>query len=173
MMLLIQKDINENGPIEFHDLELIRLEELQAIRRIWVFDKHEFDDSVPAIYEEIMGIPFKDDEWLPHESFGKSEWELLKKVCEEEFPDEELAFEMMYSLIDVESSANGMNNRNNINKELNKVLSSTYYRDEVDALDYYEKKMSRKKNLGGKYNEKFFDGESELSDNGSLEEDEV
>ena len=172
-LLLIQKDINENGPEEFHNLELIRLEEMQAIRRIWVFDKHEFDDTVPAIYEEVMGIPFVDDEWLPHESFGKAEWQLLKQVCEEEFPEEELAFEMMYSLIDVESSATGMNNRSHISKELNKVLSSTYYRDENDALEYYKKKMSRKKSLGGKYNEKFFDGESELTENDSLEEDEA
>ena len=97
----------------------------------------------------------------------------MKQVCEEEFPEEELAFEMMYSLIDVESSATGMNNRSHISKELNKVLSSTYYRDENDALEYYKKKMSRKKSLGGKYNEKFFDGESELTENDSLEEDEA
>lgn len=33
-LLSIQKDINENGPEEFRSLELIRIEELQAIRRI-------------------------------------------------------------------------------------------------------------------------------------------
>lgn len=46
------KDINENGPEEFRSLELIRIEELQAIRRIWVNDKHEFDDALPKIYEK-------------------------------------------------------------------------------------------------------------------------
>ena len=41
-LLEIQKDINENGPEEFADLELITIPELRCIRRIWVFDKHEF-----------------------------------------------------------------------------------------------------------------------------------
>lgn len=54
-LLEIQVDINENGPEEFENLELITLPELRNIRRIWVYDKHEFEDSVPRIYEEVTG----------------------------------------------------------------------------------------------------------------------
>ena len=39
-LLSIQNEINENGPEEFKNLELIRIEELRAIRRIWVNKKH-------------------------------------------------------------------------------------------------------------------------------------
>ncbi len=44
-----------NGPEEFRDLELIQIPELRAIRRNWVYDRHEFDDSLPGIYERVLG----------------------------------------------------------------------------------------------------------------------
>ena len=137
-LLRIQKNINENGPEEFRDLELIRQEELQAIRRIWVRNKHEFDDSLPRIY-------------------GSEEWDILKQVCEELCPDEKLAFEMMYSMIDTENAASGMHQRSTVLDDLQRVVSTTFYRDEKDALDYYTDTMVRKKDLGGRYNEKFLD----------------
>ena len=42
-LLSIQKETHENAPAEFKNLELISLEELRNIRRIWVFEKHEFE----------------------------------------------------------------------------------------------------------------------------------
>jgi DNA sulfur modification protein DndC len=107
-LLEIQKDITTSGPVEFSDLELISMEELRNIRRIWVFDKHEFDDSLPSIYERVTGKKFIDPEWIHIESFGKKEWDILSSVCEELFGEEELAFEMMYTLIDIENRASGL-----------------------------------------------------------------
>ena len=52
-LLTIQKDINENGPEEFSDLELITMPELRNIRRIWVIEKHEFTDTLPTIYQVV------------------------------------------------------------------------------------------------------------------------
>lgn len=154
-LLMIQKNINENGPEEFADLELIRIPELRAIRRIWVNDKHEFDDSLPRIYERVMGKTFDDPEWMESEAFGQEEWEILKRVCEENAPDEELAFEMMYSLVDVENRSSNLNQRSGILEELEKAVGRTFYKNEEDALKYYSDKVLRKKDKGGKYNEKF------------------
>ena len=156
-LLNIQKDINENGPIEFRSLQLIRIEELRAIRRIWVFDKHEFDDAVPRIYEKVYGEVFVDDEWIAPNGFGKEEWDILKEVCNEKFGNEELAFEMMYSLVDIENRSSGLNQRKGISTELEKTIMKTFYKDEEDATKYYMDKMVRKKNYGGNYNEKFLD----------------
>ena len=167
-LLSIQKDINENGPKEFRSLELIRLEELQAIRRIWVNDKHEFDDVLPRIYERVLGKAFVDPTWLHNENFQAEEWDILKKVCSEMYPDEELAFEMMYTLIDVENKASDVNQRKNILDDINKTLAKTFYKDETDATEYYSNMMVRKKENGGKYNEKFLDYqplETEFEDN--------
>ena len=156
-LLQIQRDINTDGPEEYHDLELIRKEELQAIRRIWVFDKHEFDDSLPRIYKEILGVPFDDPTWIREENFGSDEWDVLKQVCQDMYGDEELCFEMMYRLIDVENRASGINDRKGINDRLDAEIQKTFYKNEADALQYYVDRMTRAKGLGGKYREKFLD----------------
>lgn len=172
-LLRIQKNINEEGPEEFQTLELIRIPELQAIRRIWVLEKHEFDDAVPRIYNEVFGKEFVDPNWIHAEGFGKEEWDILQSVCQEMYGDQELVFEMMYSLIDVESNAVGMNQRKGIIDELEKVISKTFYQNEDDAAQYYMDKMERKKEYGGKYNEKFLDyGNKSPKDNKDEEPEE-
>lgn len=171
-LLTIQKDINENGPEEFHNLELIRVPEMQAIRRIWVLNKHEFDDAVPRIYKKVFGKEFEDPEWIAQENFGKEEWDILKDVCEKMYSDQELAFEMMYSLIDVENNASDLKKRKGIVDELEAVISRTFYQNEDDAEQYYMDKMSRKKEYGGKYNEKFLDYGNQMPDEESEEPEE-
>ncbi len=155
-LLQIQNEIKIAGPNEFENLELITIEELRAIRRIWVYDKHEFEDSLPAIYEKVTGIEFSDSEWIGSEAFHKEEWDILRSVCDDIFPQEELAFEMMYSMIDVENRSNILNQRKGILDALERCISHTFYANESDATKYYQDRITRKKELGGKYNEKFF-----------------
>lgn len=157
-LLEIQKEINEDGPEEFRDLELITIPELRVIRRIWVNDKHEFDDSLPGIYYDIFGKEFDDPEWIAPEAFKKEEWDILKEVVEELYPNEELAFEMAYSLIDVENHSNSLNQRKGVADELENCIHKTFYKNEADATQYYLSQVARKKELGGKYNEKALDG---------------
>lgn len=156
-LLEIQKNINENGPEEFSDLELITLQELRNIRRIWVLEKHEFDDSLPRIYKEVTDKDFEDLEWIAPEAFRQEEWEILKDVVKELYPDEELAFEMAYSLIDIENHSNSLNQRKGVSDSLKACIQRTFYKNEEDATEYYLSQVSRKKDLGGKYNEKALD----------------
>ncbi len=58
-LLQMQADINQNGPEEFENLELITIPELIEIRKIWVNENHEFDDSLPKIYEKVLGSLFR------------------------------------------------------------------------------------------------------------------
>ena len=175
-LLEMQVEINVDGPEEFENLELITNEELRAIRRIWVFEKHEFDDSLPAIYESVIGKPFEDPDWVGSETFRKDEWDILKEVCRELCPEEELSFEMMYSLVDVENQASSLNRRKGIVDSLEDCIRHTFYKNEDDATLYYQDKIQRKKDLGGKYNESFFanvqnEGEEFESDPESESED--
>ncbi len=156
-LLEIQKDINENGPKEFRGLELIRIPELRAIRRIWVNEKHEFDDSLPSIYENITGKPLDDPEWIHDDNFGQEEWKILETICKKMYPKEELVFEMMYTMIDLENKAIEVNQRKDILEGLKNTVCKTFYKDEVDATQFYTDIMIRKKEHGGKYNEKFLD----------------
>lgn len=156
-LLEIQKEINENGPEEFQSLELIRIEELRAIRRIWVLEKHEFVDSVPSIYESVLGKAFEDPDWIHLDNFAGDEWAVLKEVCSRMFDDEELAFEMMYSLVDIENRASGLGDRKGILDDIQTAITRTFYQNESDATKYYSARMIRKKQMGGQYNEKFLD----------------
>ena len=134
-LLLIQKMIHEDGPYDYKDYELISIEEMREIRRIWVFEKHEFDDSLPLIYQEVTGNEFSDPTWLRSETFGQEEWSVLKKVCKDLYPEETLSFEMMYSLIDTENRANNMSQRKGLQDALEKCIRTAFYKDEKDATD--------------------------------------
>ncbi|MBP2656985.1 MAG: hypothetical protein H6Q69_17 [Firmicutes bacterium] len=173
-LLEMQKEINETGPEEFSNLELISTPELQQIRRIWVFNKHEFDDSLPKIYEDVMGKKFEDPTWIASETFSKAEWDILKDVCNELHPNEELLFEMLYGLIDIENSSNGLNQRKGILGSLKQCIKQNFYENEDDATQYYSEQVKRKKEYGGKYNEKFLEhimlGGEEFDDSGEEEE---
>lgn len=155
-LLEIQLDINKYGPEEFSDLELITLPELRCIRRIWVFEKHEFTDSLPKIYESVMKRPFSDPEWIGTSAYGHDEWEILRQTCQDLFPDEDLSFELIYSLIDIENQSNSINQRKGILESLESCVKHNFYKNEEDATSYYVRQLERKRNLGGKFNEKFF-----------------
>lgn len=158
-LLIVQKEIQENGPEEYSNLELITNEELRAIRRIWVNEKHEFEDSLPIIYEDVTGVTFDDPEWIVKGNFGRDEWNILKEICEELYPEEELVFEMMYTLIDYEVKGMDINKRSEIFSLINQCIDKTFYKNEEDALHYYTNKMKRKKKMGSSYNKKFLDFE--------------
>ena len=164
-LLQIQVDINQNGPEEFSALELITIPELVEIRRIWVNEKHEFDDVLPEIYEEVIGVPFPDNSLYKVSSFGKHEWDVLEDVCEthntttyDENSQEEQLFELMYTLIDIESKSSTMNNRKGILEQIEKTLKQNFYKNEDDAKKYYFDRTKRKKDLGGKFDKRAFEG---------------
>ena len=86
---------------EVKNVCLIRQEELQNIRNIWLNEKHEFEDSLPKIYYDVTGNVYEDDLIVQNRYYSKEEWDLLKLVCKEEFPDEELMLELQSSLLDI------------------------------------------------------------------------
>jgi DNA sulfur modification protein DndC len=80
-LLRAQKYIRRNAPPEIQEILLISREELEEIRRIWVVDKHELEDSLPKIYrdatgEEYPGCPLDDNLML-----GELEMHELEEIC--------------------------------------------------------------------------------------------
>ena len=53
-----QRHVRASGPEIVRDIDLITVEELEAIRRIWVVEKHEIEDALPRIYEKAAGEPY-------------------------------------------------------------------------------------------------------------------
>lgn len=166
-LLQMQIDINEHGPEGFDYLELITIPELIEIRKIWVAENHEFDDSLPVIYERVMVKPFPDKSVYTSTSFKKKEWDLLRRICEPQANDDEtLLFEMMYTLIDIESKSNLMNNRKGILDQIERTIKKNFYRDADDASNYYFERIKRKKEHGAKYTDNILpETEEEFEDN--------
>ena len=65
--------------------------------------------------------------------------------------------ELVSSLIDLEVEANGMAERKDILKKIDTCIRKNFYKNEQDAEKYYSYKLSRQRDMDGKYNEKFFE----------------
>ena len=50
---------NPQTPEPVRTIDLITLDELREIRRLWVIEKHEIEDVLPVIYLEEMGEKFR------------------------------------------------------------------------------------------------------------------
>jgi DNA sulfur modification protein DndC len=57
-VLEAQAHIRAHGPREMRSIELITPAELAEIRRLWVLEKHELEDSLPGIYQQCLGEPY-------------------------------------------------------------------------------------------------------------------
>jgi DNA sulfur modification protein DndC len=104
------------------DITLISLEELSEIRRIWLEEKHEFDDSLPRIYQEVTGEEFKDPRPGADLSLlGSDEWTVLEEVC----VDDEMHLELMAKLLDTERQFRKMSRRIGIYESLEKCFATS------------------------------------------------
>lgn len=137
--------IHEIGPEEIADVPLITMDELRYIRKLWLDEKHEFDDSLPRIYEEETGRKFDDPAIKTNKFYGNDEWELLREVCTELYSDETLLPEMQARILDIEAKSSTMVRRRNIKKGIEDEIKYCYYKDEQDAV---EMARLRRKRIG-------------------------
>jgi DNA sulfur modification protein DndC len=134
-VLSAQVKVRQNAPDEFKDINLITPEELSEIRRIWLEEKHEFDDSLPRIYQEVTGEVFKDlrvgaDEKL----LGNDEWETLAEIC-----DDEMHLELMSKLLDTERQFYTKNRRLGIYDSLAKCFDTSSRSKEEAIANAHQK----------------------------------
>lgn len=125
-LLSIQKSLQDGG----HDIELIRFEELQAIRQHWLRDPNEPDwaDELPRIYAEVY--PENQVTWIENDAgaFTEPDAELLAKLGEADGTPAEL----IMKLIEVELSSTGLAQRRGIITRLESVLKKDW--DEFDDV---------------------------------------
>lgn len=144
-LLKAQTQIRQNAPEDMRDITLISDDELSEIRRIWLEEKHEFDDSLPKIYEKITGEPFQDSRVaVSKKMLGSDEWEILKEMCS----PEPMYLELMSKLIGTESYY--YVKRRGIFEALDNCFESSA-RDEGDAIDnaHYQRDLKVAAGDGG------------------------
>jgi len=146
-LLEVQEEVRHHGPPEVGDLELISLAELEEIRRIWVVDKHEFEDILPAVYQEVTSRPYPGrplDEALP---LGAVEIELLAGIC----GDDRLHFETVRALLDIERRHRNQLRRAGLFTALEKAITQGFYTDEDDAVAYHNRRKEIRSGSGSAY----------------------
>jgi DNA sulfur modification protein DndC len=118
-LLEAQKSVREHGPNP--DMMLILPEELFEIRRIWMTQKSDWDDSVAKIYKEVTGQTL---DWTKDDlgAFSKEEQDILKKICDAK----KLPLRLVTKLIDVEQQMQGMTKRSSVYNRLGEVLSEDW-----------------------------------------------
>ena len=82
-VLRAQIHVRKNGPPEVKDIDLISVGEMDEIRNIWLHEKHEIEDSLPRVYEEVTGEKYtgrKVDAYVQTQKFVA---ENLSKVCDQ------------------------------------------------------------------------------------------
>lgn len=137
-VLEAQTHVRNTAPPEMRDITLITIEELSEIRRIWLEEKHEFDDSLPRIYEEVTGEPFQDSRpSAERKLLGSDEWTVLEEICDAD----EMHLELMAKLLDTEHQYHAKSRRG-IYEALEKCFNSSS-RSREDAIDHahYQRHM--------------------------------
>jgi len=128
-LLEAQAWIRQNGPDYVRSLELVSLAELEEIRRLWVVDKHEFEDNVPGIYEAAIGEPYPGGRLDEHLPLGPETVEVLRDIA----GDDRLHFELVRELLDIEQRHRAQARRAGLFESLEKALRRGFYDDEADA----------------------------------------
>ncbi|AUT00530.1 DNA phosphorothioation system sulfurtransferase DndC [Nostoc sp. CENA543] len=121
-LLEAQTQIRQTAPENMRDITLIALEELSEIRRIWLEQKHEFDDSLPRIYQEVTGEEFKDPRpGADHKLLGSDEWSVLEEIC----VSDDMHLELMAKLLDTERQFKKKSKRVGIYDSLEKCFDTS------------------------------------------------
>ncbi len=129
-LLSAQVHIRKHGPPDVRSIELITLEELQEIRRIWVVDKHELEDSLPRIYQQVTGevypgAPLDDDLVL-----GAAEMAILAEAC----GDDRLHYELSRELLSITRQQRNAARRARLHENMEATFKKHFYDSEEDAL---------------------------------------
>ena len=130
-LLVAQEQMRSNpaSPPEARGIELIAPEELHEIRRIWVLEKHEIEDTLPQIYQEVTGRYFDRQPLDDSTPYGEAEMDLLRAVCGEN----EIHFSLLRELLSVEKEFRGLTKRSNLFDRIDRAFQRNFYDDVEDA----------------------------------------
>ena len=133
-LLTIQKELKK----QHSNIILIREEELHMIRKIWLTERGDWEDSLPRIYKEVY-----DKEWEGADNIGigilsKREASLLKEIADKNG----LPFELVSKIIIIELQMQGISRRALVYGKLEKVLTEEW-RDLEEIKKLYKEGIVR------------------------------
>jgi DNA sulfur modification protein DndC len=108
--------------------ELISDEELQAIRRVWIFERQDWEDSVKQIVSEASSRQIA---WAAEDTatFSPEDETLLDDLCQEA----DLSTALVKRLINCERELQGLQRRSEIRTRLHQILGQEW-REEAEVV---------------------------------------
>ena len=147
-LLEAQVWIRMHGPESVRTIELIGLDELQEIRRIWVIEKHEMEDALPRIYTDVTGTAYPGRRLDDNLVLGADEMAILHDLC----GDDALHFDLTRELLSLERQQRTHASRANLFEKIEKSIRRHYYEDKKDATAMAQRHVAARQraNDGGK-----------------------
>ena len=142
-LLTVQEAVKNNPetPDFMKDFEIITLNELHEIRRIWIVEKFEIEDFLPKIYEKVTHKKFPDSEFDQSQPFGEAELLILKDdICE----NDELKFSLLRNLLEIERRYRSSRRRSGLIQKLEQALKQGSFESENAALSFAIDRRDRK-----------------------------
>jgi len=116
------------------DFAILSPEELREIRRIWLAERQDWEDSLPKIYHDVTGRTL---DWEQNDVYapGEAEAQLLKELGAEY----NISHQLVQKLFDAEWQHYGMRRRATIHKTIEKI-----FREDWRSMDEVKEEMARR-----------------------------
>ena len=167
-LLSAQTYIRKHGPEDVRSIELVTLDELREIRRIWVVDKHELEDLLPGIYEDETGEVFPGESLDDDMVLGPSEMDQLQELCGED----RLHYELSRELLSMTRQQRSRARRAGLFVQLEKTFRKHFYEDEADAVERASRLAEERRRLKTQ-NENLEAGAPESASEAKVPEDQI
>ena len=131
-LLLAQNEMRKRAPQAIKTIDIITLAELEEIRRIWVMDKHEIEDTLPGIYEDVTGERYPGRRLDDSLVFGLQEMAELQSIC----GDDRLHYELIRELLSLERQQRTLGRRSGLYAKVERAFQKHFYANEGDAVSY-------------------------------------
>ncbi len=135
-VLEAQIAVQQLGPPEVKNLELLPLEDLEEIRRIWLEEKHEAEDRVPKIYQRVFNTNYPGKKRAHHPILNLGVLEKLKQHCAEQGDEDGLLYQQMRSVMSIANKHKNQLRRANLANELNKSLDKGAFNSLFEAKKF-------------------------------------
>ncbi len=130
-VLNAQQWVRDHGPEEVRDIELITMNELEEIRRIWVIDKHEHEDLLPAIFRQETGEDLPKSNFADLFPFDSDDLGILKEESESD-----LQYELLRELVSLEHAHRSQNRRIGIFDSLDRAFDKSGWESPEEAINH-------------------------------------
>lgn len=142
-VLEAQVQVQQLGPAEVKDLELLTIEDLEAIRNLWLNTKNEIEDNLPSIYESVTGKPYPIKSNKSHPLLNHAVMTKLREKCYDFGDEDGLKYEQIRELLTISDKYKNLLRRSKLFDQLESVLDKAAFENITQARQFaLQKKLS-------------------------------